>query len=89
MTEHTWLETIEGEAGHLVKKVEEMIAEGNVQRILITHEDRTIAEFPLTVGVVGGVVGLVFAPLLAAVGAIAAVATDCKIHVERVGKNPN
>jgi Domain of unknown function (DUF4342) len=89
MTEHTWQETIKGEAGHLVKKVEEMIAEGNVRKIRITHEGRTIAEFPLTVGVVGGVVGLVFAPVIAAVGAIAAVATDCEIHVERVEKKPN
>jgi hypothetical protein len=88
MTEPTWEETIEGEAGHLVKKVEEVIAEGNVRKITITHEGRTVAEFPLTVGVVGGVVGVVLAPLLAAIGAVAAVATDCKVHVERTDKKP-
>jgi hypothetical protein len=86
MTEHTWRETIEAEAGHLLKTLEEAIAEGNVRKVLITHGDRTVAEFPLTVGVVGGALGLMLAPILAAVGAIAAVATDCKIHLEKVEK---
>jgi hypothetical protein len=86
MSEHTLLETIEAEAGHLIKKVEEAIAEGNVRRIFITHKGRTIAEFPLTAGVVGGAVSIVIAPILAAIGAIAAIVTDCKIHIEKVEK---
>ena len=53
--------------------------EGNVRRIVIKQDGRTIAEFPLTVGVVGAVL----APLLAAVGALAAVLTECTIEVER------
>jgi hypothetical protein len=82
MGEHTWWETIKVEATQLVNKVEELIKEGNVRRIVIKQHDRTIAEFPLTVGVVGAV----FAPILAAVGAIAALVTDCTIAVERVGE---
>jgi hypothetical protein len=62
-----------------------VIAEGNVRKIEIVHDGRVIAEFPLTVGVVGALL----APVLAAIGAIAALATDCKIEVERVGKNTN
>ena len=66
----------------VVNKVEELIKEGNVRRIVIKQHDRTIAEFPLAVGVVGAVV----APILAAAGAIAALVTDCTIAVERVHK---
>jgi uncharacterized integral membrane protein len=56
-----------------------VLHEGNVRRIVIKQEGRTVAEFPLTVGVVGAVV----APILAAVGALAAVLTECSIEVER------
>lgn len=49
---------------------------------MIKQQDRTIAEFPLVVGVVGAVL----APVLAAVGAIIALAKDCRIEVERVDK---
>ena len=66
----------------MVGKVKELIEEGNVRRIVIKQGERTIAEFPLTVGVVGAVA----APMLAAVGAIAALVTDCKIEVERSDK---
>lgn len=64
----------------LIKKVKELINEGNVRRISIKSKDgKVIAEFPLTLGVVGAV----FAPVLAAVGAIAALITECTITVER------
>jgi hypothetical protein len=82
MSEYTWWETIKVEGAQLIDKVKDLIEEGNVRRIVIKQEDRTIAEFPMTVGVVGAV----FAPVLAAVGAIAALATDCKIEVERVAR---
>ena len=65
---------------NLVKKVKELIAEGNVTRITITDKNnKDIASFPLTIGVVG----LLLAPVLAAVGAIAAFVGDCSIIVER------
>jgi len=64
----------------LLKKVKELISEGNVRRITIQNKDgKTIVEVPLTVGVVGAVL----APPLAAIGAIAALVTDCTITVER------
>ena len=81
MTEHTWWETLHAEGEHLLDQTKKLIEEGNVRRIVVKHEERTIAEFPLTVGVVGAVL----APVLAAIGAIVALATDCTIHVERVG----
>jgi hypothetical protein len=77
--QRTWWETIKGESGELVERVKLVIHEGNVRRIIIRQGDRSIAEFPLTVGVVG----TVGAPILAAVGAIAALVTNCSIAVER------
>ncbi len=67
----------------LLKKVKNLIAEGNIRRITIRNkEGKSIVELPLTVGVVGAVL----APPLAAVGAIAALVTECTIVVEREGK---
>lgn len=62
----------------LVKKVKEIIAEGNARSIIIKNEEgKEIVQFPVTVGVIGA---LVAAPL-AAVGAIAALVTKCTIVV--------
>lgn len=64
----------------LLKKVKQIIKEGNVRRITVKNKDKkTIVEIPLTIGVVGAAL----APLLAAVGAIAALVTECTIVVER------
>lgn len=65
----------------LLEKVKELIHEGNVRRIVIKNEDGiSILEFPLTLGVVGAV----FVPVWAAIGAVAALVTKCSIVVERV-----
>lgn len=64
----------------LIKKVKEIIAEGNARRITVKNkEGKSLVELPLTIGVVGAAL----APLLAAVGAIAALVTECTIVVER------
>lgn len=63
---------------NLVAKVKEIIKAGNVNEIIIKNEkDETLIKFPVTIGVVG----IVVAPVLAAVGAIAALVTECKIIV--------
>ena len=73
-------EDIKVKGEQLLQKVKELIAEGNVRKISIKgKEGNTIIEFPLTFGVVGAVL----APLLAAVGAVAALVTECTISVER------
>jgi len=65
---------------NLVKKVKELIAEGNVRKITIYDKyDKELASFPLTFGLIGVLV----LPMLAAVGAIAALIGECKIMVER------
>lgn len=64
----------------LLGKVKNLIQEGNVRSITIINKDgKTIMELPLTIGVVGAVL----APVLAAVGAVAALVTECTIKVER------
>lgn len=64
----------------LVGRVKELIHEGNVNRIIVRNEaGETLLEIPVTVGVIG----IVLAPLLAALGAIAALVTRCTIVVER------
>ena len=80
MAERTFKETIKVAADQLVDAVKKLVHEGNVRRVIIKQDTRTIAEFPLTVGVIGAVL----APMLAAIGAIATVVTDCSVEVERV-----
>lgn len=71
---------INGES--LLKKIKELVEEGNIRKISIHDKDsKEVMSFPLTIGVVGAV----FAPVLAAVGAMAALIGECTITVEREG----
>ena len=73
-------ETFKINGDQLLSKVKELIKEGNVRRIIIEDKNgKSLIELPVTIGVVGAV----FAPVLVAVGAIAAVVTECTIKVER------
>jgi Domain of unknown function (DUF4342)/zinc-ribbon domain len=64
----------------LVKKVKELLHEGNVTKIIVHDEQgRLLLELPVT----AGLIGVVLAPWLAAVGAIAALVTRCTVSVER------
>ena len=68
---------------NLIARVKELIHEGNVRRIIIKNDEgRTLLEIPLTLGVVGAVL----APVWAALGALAALAADLRIVVEKVEK---
>jgi uncharacterized protein DUF4342 len=82
--EQTWTEELEIDAGQLVSRVKELIGEGNVRRLIIRKsDDEILFEVPLTTGVaVGGVVTL-FAPVLAGLGAMAALLAKVKIQVVR------
>ncbi len=79
MAKGTAWETIRGQGGQLVDEVKRLIHEGNVRRVVVRQKDRVVAEFPLTVGVVGALA----APAVAAIGALVALLTDCRIDVER------
>ena len=70
----------------LLKKIKSLIAEGNARRIIIQNEEgKTLIEIPLTIGALGAVI----APALAAVGAIAALVTNCTIIVEKTDGSQN
>lgn len=70
--------SINGE--QLLKKVKELIKEGNIRKITISNkEGKEFFSIPLNFGLVG----VVLAPVLAAVGAFAALITECTITVER------
>ena len=80
----TTSETFSINGEHLLKKVKELIAEGNIRKITIKDKNgKELMTFPLTVGVVGAV----FAPVLAAIGALAALVGECTITVEREEQN--
>lgn len=76
---HTEEFRVNGE--ELIAKIKNLLHEGNIRRIIIKDKDgKTVMEIPLTIGVVG----VLLAPTLAAVGAIAALVTEATVVVEKV-----
>ena len=71
----------------LVEKVKQLIREGNVRKVRLLHEGRTIIEIPLSIGAPVAAIGILAAPVLAALGAFAALVTECTIEVEKVEKS--
>lgn len=64
----------------IIEKIKQIINEGNVRKITVkSKEGKTIAEFPLTMGVVGTLI----APVLAAISTIIALASECTISIEK------
>jgi hypothetical protein len=74
--------TVSGD--QILEKIKQLIREGNIRRVRLIHEGKTIIEIPLTVGAPVVVAGILIAPLLAAIGAFAALVTECTIEVEKV-----
>jgi len=68
----------------LVEKVKQLIHEGNIRRVRVIHKGDTIFEIPLTIGAPAAAVVALAAPVLAALGAFAALVTECTIEVEKV-----
>ncbi len=71
----------------LVEKVKQLVHEGNIRKVRLLHEDRTIIEIPLSIGAPAAALGIMAAPVLAAIGAFAALVTECTIEVEKVEKS--
>ena len=71
----------------LVEKVKQLIHEGNIRKVRLLHEGKTIIEIPLTIGAPVAVAGILAAPILAAIGAFAALVTECTIEVEKIEKS--
>jgi hypothetical protein len=77
--------TISG--SELVDKVKQLIHEGNIRRVRVLHEGKTVLEIPLSVGAPAAAIGIMLAPVLAALGAFAALVTECTIEVEKIEKS--
>lgn len=79
------IESLEATGRQIMHEFENLIHEGNSRKITVTRGESTIVEVPLTLGVVGAVL----APSVAGLGAIAALATGCRIDVERTEPAPS
>jgi len=70
----------------LVEKVKQLIHEGNIRRVRILHNGRVVLEIPLSIGAPAAAIGILAAPILAALAAFAALVTECTIEVEKIEK---
>ena len=71
----------------LLEKVKQLIHEGNIRKVRLLHEGRTVIEIPLSIGAPAVAIGILAAPVLAALGAFAALVTECTIEVEKIEKS--
>jgi hypothetical protein len=85
MADKTYTERIKVAGDQVLSVVRTVLHEGNVRRLIIRNEkDQVLIELPITVGVVG----VLLAPVAAALGAVAALVAHCTIEIERVGEPP-
>ncbi len=82
------MQKIKVKGNQLVDRIRDIMEEGNARRVIIKKDDRTLMEFPLSVGVGGATAAVLLAPTLAAIGAFAALVTDVELHVERIAPEP-
>jgi hypothetical protein len=79
MEQRTFWQKLEGTTDQVIAQLKKLIEEGNIRRVVVKQHGRTVAEFPLTIGVIG----VVLAPVVAAIGALTALLTECTIEVEQ------
>jgi DNA-binding Lrp family transcriptional regulator len=77
--ERTIWEKIGGTGEAVLAQLKRLVDEGSIRRVVVKQHGKTIAEFPLTAGVIGAVI----APVAAAIGALSALIADCSIEVEK------
>ena len=83
--ERSWTEELTVTGSELVERIKNLVAEGNVRRLIIRKPDgESLLEIPLTAGVVAGGAVTIMAPVLAAVGALAALLSEFKVEVIRI-----
>ena len=74
--------TVDG--SQVVEKIKELIHQGNIRRVRLIHKGRPLIDIPLSVGVPVAAATVLAAPVLAALGAIAALVTECTLEVEKI-----
>lgn len=77
-----WREQVQVSGGELVEKIKEIIHQGNVTKIIVKSQEKTIVEIPVT----AGAIGVLIAPHLAILGVLSALVTKCTIEIERTNK---
>jgi hypothetical protein len=77
--------TVSGD--ELIEKIKQLIREGNTRRVRLIYKDKTVFDIPLTIGAPAAAAIILAAPVLAAIGAFAALVTECTIEVEKVEKS--
>jgi len=82
--ERTFWQKLEGTTETILAQLRALVDEGSIRRIVVKQRGKTIAEFPLTAGVIGAVI----APVAAAIGALSALIADCTIEVEKTISEP-
>lgn len=83
-TKRTWVDEVEVAGNQLLERIKDLLAEGNARRVVIkTRDGKELMAMPLTVGVVGGGLFTLAAPVWAAIGAFAALASQVKLEVLR------
>jgi hypothetical protein len=83
-SERTWTEEIEVAGKDLVDHIKELVKAGNVRKVILkTPDNKLLLEIPLTAGAVAGGVVVLIAPVLAALGAMAALLAKVKVQVVR------
>jgi len=82
--ERTFWQKLEGTTDTVLAQLRKLVDEGNIRRVVVKQHGKTIAEFPLTAGVIGAVI----APVAAAIGALSALIADCSIEVEKTVSEP-
>ncbi|MBX5475739.1 MAG: DUF4342 domain-containing protein [Clostridia bacterium] len=78
----TWQERINVRGAELIERIKQLLKEGNVNKLVVKHDGKTVLEIPVTVGAIGAIL----APYLAILGALAALAAHAEIVVERRGR---
>ena len=76
--------TVSGD--ELIEKIKQLVHEGNIRRLRLIHQGKTVFDIPLTIGAPAAAAIILAAPMLAAIGAFAAIVTECTIEVEKVDK---
>ncbi len=71
----------------IVDRIKQLIHEGNIRKVRLLHGGRTVLEIPLSIGAPAAALGILVAPVLAALGAFAALVTECTIEVEKIEKD--
>lgn len=87
--QNSWTEEIVIAGNQLVERVKELMAEGNVRRLIIRKPSgEALLEIPLTAGIAVGGVFTIMAPILAALGALAALLAEVKVEIIHAGNPP-